>query len=129
MLATLSLPGNFDIRPATLDDVQAFFREYYVPANAVLTIVGDFDREPTKALIRKYFAGIAAGKRAPAPAAPMPTLLAVKHLTKTDDVKLPRVYLAWHTPADGQMRAKRKYSRLHHQSRQLTTQRTLHRIR
>jgi predicted Zn-dependent peptidase len=88
-----------DLTAATLDDVHAFFREYYAPANAVLTIVGDFDREPTKALIRKYFAGVAPGRRAAAPAASMPTLPEVKHITKTDEVKLPRVYLAWHTPA------------------------------
>ena len=29
----------------------------------------------------------------------MPKLESVVHVTKTDDVKLPRIYLAWHTPA------------------------------
>ncbi len=88
-----------DLSAATLDDVRAFFNEYYAPANAVLTISGDFDEAQTKALIETYFGAIPAGKRASAPAAPKVERGAPVHVTKTDNVKLPRVYLAWNTPA------------------------------
>ncbi|HEY0177050.1 MAG TPA: pitrilysin family protein [Pedobacter sp.] len=40
---------------AKLDEFIAFFKKYYVPNNAVLTIAGDLDIEKTKSLIAKYF--------------------------------------------------------------------------
>ena len=42
---------------------------------------------------------VPAGKRAPTPTAEIPVLPGPRQLTSTDDVKLPRVYLAWHSPA------------------------------
>jgi zinc protease len=93
--------SHADLSAASLDDVKGFFREYYGPANAVVTVVGDFRPSEAKALVKKYFGGAegSAGKRAPLPTASMPKIESVVHVTKTDDVKLPRIYLAWHTPA------------------------------
>jgi zinc protease len=82
-----------------LDDVKTFFRTYYVPSNAVVTIVGDFDRAGIKPLVAKYFGHLPAGKRAPKPAAPMPVLTEDVHVVEKDEVKLPRVHFLWHTPA------------------------------
>ena len=48
-----------DLDAATIEDVQEFFRIYYAPNNAVLTVVGDFDSAEATALVRKYFEGIA----------------------------------------------------------------------
>jgi predicted Zn-dependent peptidase len=47
-----------DLDAATIDDVQEFFRIYYAPNNAVLSIVGDFDSPEASALVRRYFEGI-----------------------------------------------------------------------
>jgi zinc protease len=47
-----------DLDAATIEDVQEFFRIYYAPNNAVLTIVGDFESEEATAQVRKYFEGI-----------------------------------------------------------------------
>lgn len=47
-----------DLDAATIEDVQEFFRIYYAPNNAVLTVVGDFDSAEATALVRKYFEGI-----------------------------------------------------------------------
>jgi zinc protease len=93
--------SHADLTAASLDDVKGFFRDYYGPANAVVTIVGDFRPAEAKALVKKYFGGAEGSpvKRAAAPVASMPKLESVVHVTKTDDVKLPRIYLAWHTPA------------------------------
>jgi zinc protease len=44
-----------DLSNATLSDVRDFFRTYYAPSNATLTLAGDFDLEPTLGLIKKYF--------------------------------------------------------------------------
>jgi zinc protease len=47
-----------DLDAATIDDVQEFFRIYYAPNNAVLTIVGDFESTEATELVRKYFEAI-----------------------------------------------------------------------
>jgi len=44
-----------DLDAATIDDVQKFFRIYYAPNNAVLTIAGDFATTEATTLVRKYF--------------------------------------------------------------------------
>ena len=47
-----------DLDAATIEDVREFFRIYYAPNNAVLTIVGDFESEEAANLVRTYFEGI-----------------------------------------------------------------------
>lgn len=47
-----------DLDAATIDDVQEFFRVYYAPNNAVLTIVGDFESDEATAQVHKYFEAI-----------------------------------------------------------------------
>ncbi|MEV4616314.1 pitrilysin family protein [Kitasatospora sp. NPDC049258] len=56
-----------DLDAATLEDARAFFRTYYAPNNAVLSIVGDIDPEQTIAWVEKYFGTIPAhdGKQPP----------------------------------------------------------------
>jgi hypothetical protein len=44
-----------DLDAATIDDVREFFRIYYAPNNAVLSVVGDFDSAEARELIDKYF--------------------------------------------------------------------------
>jgi zinc protease len=47
-----------DLDAATIEDVKEFFRIYYAPNNAVLTIVGDIEKAEATRLARKYFEGI-----------------------------------------------------------------------
>jgi predicted Zn-dependent peptidase len=54
-----------DLNAAKTPDVQAFFDLYYAPNNATLTVVGDFDVAPTRALIQQYFGDIPKGNEAP----------------------------------------------------------------
>jgi predicted Zn-dependent peptidase len=49
-----------DLNAATIDDAAEFFRTYYTPSNAVLTLVGDFKTDVALALIKKYFESIPA---------------------------------------------------------------------
>src|SRR4051794_23327079 len=44
-----------DLNAASVDDVATFFKTYYAPNNAILTIVGDVDAKKTMALVNKYF--------------------------------------------------------------------------
>ena len=88
-----------DLGAATLDDLKAFFSDYYHPANATLTLVGDFDPDAARGLIEKYFGPLNAG---PVPskveAPPSPTVS--KRIEQADRVQLPRVYFAWPSVAD-----------------------------
>lgn len=88
-----------DLAAASLEDVREFFTEYYCASNAVVTLVGDFASAEALALVERNFGSLPAGRRAPTPRAEPPTAAAGRHLVKTDDVKLPRVHLAWATPA------------------------------
>ncbi|MFF7637942.1 M16 family metallopeptidase [Kitasatospora sp. NPDC008050] len=56
-----------DLDAATLEDARTFFRTYYAPNNAVLSVVGDIDVEQTIAWVEKYFGSIPAhdGKQPP----------------------------------------------------------------
>jgi zinc protease len=93
-----AIGSHEDLTAATLDDVRAFFQQYYVPANAVLAVVGDFDEKSIKAQIERYFGPVPGGERSAAPSVKTPEPRAI-HWQEEDDVPLPRVYLAWHTPA------------------------------
>ena len=55
------------MRLQSSSEVQAFFKTYYVPNNAVLAMVGDFDSKQAKAMVEKYFGGIPAVKVPPLP--------------------------------------------------------------
>ena len=50
-----------DLDAAKLDEFKAFFKKYYVPNNAVLSIAGDINVEKTKALVAAYFSDIPKG--------------------------------------------------------------------
>ncbi len=91
-----------DLDAATVDDVRNFFRIYYAPNNAVLTLVGDFDEATALEKIKKYFGGI---PRQPAP--PVPDLTEPPpsgEQTKTLDdafAQLPRVDIGYrNAPGD-----------------------------
>ena len=87
-----------DIRAMQLDDVQEFFRTYYRPSNASLVLAGDIDTERGFELAEAYFGEIPAGVR-PAPISAAAALRSEQRLVMEDRVELPRVYMAWHSPA------------------------------
>ncbi len=61
-----------DIRRLSLEDVNYFYETYYVPGNAVLCIVGNFNLARTKELVEKYFGSIPPGKELPPYEPPKP---------------------------------------------------------
>ena len=88
-----------DLSAATLPDVVEFFKTYYSPNNASLVVAGDIDIAATKTLVEKWFGGIPRGPEVPPLVAPPVALTEVVRKTITDKVQLPRLYLAWPTPA------------------------------
>ncbi|MGB0639445.1 MAG: M16 family metallopeptidase [Myxococcota bacterium] len=89
-----------DIDAATLEDVKDFFKQWYLPNNASLSITGDFDPEEAKALVQKYFGDIPSGPQPEPVLTVEPTVLTEeKVIRKTDDVPHDKVWIAWHSPA------------------------------
>jgi zinc protease len=87
-----------DLHALQLDEVQAFFRRYYHPANASLAIAGDIDRENALSLARSYFGDIAPGPRAE-PVLAAATIDDDARQLLEDRVELPRLYMSWLSPA------------------------------
>jgi zinc protease len=91
--------SHADIQAARLADVRDFFKRYYRPNNATLTIVGDFDPAAAKRLVDKYFGPFRRGPDVVPPAVVTPAIVGERHETVTDQIELERVDLAWLTPA------------------------------
>lgn len=91
-----------DLNAAQEQDFIDFYKTFYVPNNAVLSIAGDFDPAQAKALIKKYFAGIPRGtKEIPRPTVVEPTNKGeVRDTVKIKD-QLPMIVQAYHIPAQG----------------------------
>jgi zinc protease len=79
--------------------VRAFFRKYYHPGNASLALAGDLDADTAIRLAEQYFGDIAGHERAPRVEVPHVSLGTEVRLLLEDRVELPRLYLAWHSPA------------------------------
>ncbi|HUF17404.1 MAG TPA: pitrilysin family protein [Thermoanaerobaculia bacterium] len=91
-----------DLTAAELDDVKEFFRMYYSPNNAVLTLVGDFDPAEARTLIAKYFGPIPSGPEVRRFTTPPPPIGGEKREVVPGAVQLPRVYRMYHVPKFGE---------------------------
>lgn len=90
-----------DLTAASMDDVKAFFRQYYVPNNASLVIAGNFDQKQAKAWVEKYFGGIKNGDPITRPTPAAPKLNGEIRKTYEDSVQLSRLYMVWPSVAQG----------------------------
>ena len=99
-----SLIGSMeDLSAASLEDVADFFRTYYTPDNAVLSIAGDFDPQQARAAVERYFSAIPRGPgKPPLPDMSLPPVLGdrLREIVE-DDVALSRVFLAFRSPVFG----------------------------
>ncbi|MEO1055062.1 MAG: pitrilysin family protein [Bacteroidota bacterium] len=90
------------INEATLEEFIEFYKTFYVPENATLSIAGDIDVPEIKKLIAKYFADIPRGKKD----VPRPNIVEPKQKAEVrdvvfDNIQLPAVISAYHMPAQG----------------------------
>lgn len=88
-----------DLDAASMEDIEQFFRTYYAPNNATLAVAGAVDVETLRPLVEKYFGAIPAGPPVPPVEAPPAALEADRYEVLEDAVQLPRLYMAWHSPA------------------------------
>ena len=94
----LTIGSADDLRATTLDEVHAFFKTYYHPANASLSLAGDIETGDAFELAERFFGDLAAGP-VPKPIVAEAQLASSADLVLEDRVELPRVYLSWHSPA------------------------------
>jgi len=91
-----------DLEAASIDDVRDFYRTYYVPSNATLALVGDFDTEQAMQLITQYLGRVPKAEREvprDIPKEPAPTK--EKRVTLQQPWPLPAVVVAYHITYDG----------------------------
>jgi zinc protease len=96
-----SVIGSFeDLSAASLEDVAQFFRTFYTPDNASLTIAGDFDVVEARSLVDRYFGPIPPGAgKPPLQFTEVPDKFGGRRRAVVeDDVMVPRTYLAFRSP-------------------------------
>jgi zinc protease len=90
------------INKASLQEFIDFYKTFYVPNNATLSIAGDITPSQAKTLIEKYFKEIPKGTRPiPRPTIVEPKKTAEVRDTVLDNIQLPAVVMAYHVPAQG----------------------------
>lgn len=95
--------GDFaHLNAATYDEFYKFYRSFYVPNNAVLTLSGDIEYDQAKALVTKYFSDIPRNKNAIyRPSVVEPVQTAEVRDTVYDNIQLPALFISYKTPARG----------------------------
>jgi zinc protease len=96
----LTIGRHEDLAGATLGDVIGFWKTWYVPANATLTLVGDFDVPTARALVDKWFGGFPKSQRPTTVAIPPPTAKAARVVLQDRLAKLRQVTWSFHSPAN-----------------------------
>jgi predicted Zn-dependent peptidase len=90
------------LNAAKLEEFIDFYKTFYVPNNAVLSIAGDFNIADAKKLIADYFGPIPKGTKAiPRPNVTEPPLPGEVRAVVEDNIQLPAVIQAYRAPKQG----------------------------
>jgi zinc protease len=96
---TSVIGSHEELEAATVEDVKEFFATYYVPNNVSLVVAGSFDSAQVKPLIARLF-GTLPRRDDPFHRTAAPVRLdGMRRQTMVDDVRQPKVIMAWHSPA------------------------------
>ena len=87
-----------DLEHITRGDLLAHYRRYYVPNNAVIVVVGDFDSKQLLAGIKKYFGAIPPGQPPPARRIVEPEQRGERRVIVRRPAQLPFIIMGYHTP-------------------------------
>jgi zinc protease len=91
-----------DLESASIEDVREFFRTYYVPNNATLVLVGDFETKEATALVQQYLGRIPkSAKPVPRDIPKEPPQTKERRVRLEDNWPLPAVVVAYHITFDG----------------------------
>lgn len=87
-----------DLQGLTREDLVRHYDTYYVPNNAVLIVVGDFNSGELLPKIRHHFGGIPRGQEPPRVRAVEPVQRGERRLVLRKEAELPFVYMGYHVP-------------------------------
>ncbi|MGH7277291.1 MAG: M16 family metallopeptidase, partial [Candidatus Rokuibacteriota bacterium] len=87
-----------DLERLTAAEVRAFYKTYYVPNNAIVVAVGDFDAPAVLEKVKASFGGIPRGPAPPPVLAVEPEQNGERRVTVEKKAELPIVYIAYHVP-------------------------------
>jgi zinc protease len=91
-----------DLEAASVDDVRDFFHTYYVPGNATVVIVGDFETKDAQELVNRYLGRVPKSDRpVPRDIPKEPPQTKERRLTLEENWPLPAVVVAHHITFDG----------------------------
>ena len=97
-----TIGSMLDLDAAAVDDVRDFYDTYYVPGNATLALVGDFDSSHALELIDKYLGRVPKSERPiPRDYPKEPPSEQERRVTTTENWPLPAVVVAYHITYDG----------------------------
>jgi len=87
------------IEEAKMEDVKAFFNQFYVPSNAILVVAGAVKTAEVKKMIEQWFGSIPSGIKPVRNLPQEPTQLQEKRQIVEANVPLNALYMAFHMPA------------------------------
>jgi zinc protease len=91
-----------DLEAASVDDVRDFYQTYYVPSNATMVLVGDFDSTQAVQLVNQYLGRVPkAAREVPRDIPKEPPQTKEKRVTLPEPWPLPAVVVAYHITYDG----------------------------
>jgi zinc protease len=94
-----SIGWESDIEQVTHEDVVAFYREHYHPANGVLAVVGDFDPTEVATRIDELFGDLPERAATPPPHTIEPLQQGERRVSVTGSTPGKRFMMAWRAPA------------------------------
>ncbi|MEO8700077.1 MAG: pitrilysin family protein, partial [Kofleriaceae bacterium] len=95
----ITIGKHEDLEAASVVDVKNFFKTWYVPANATLTIVGDFEAPAAKQLVQKWFASFPKSRKPTPVVVGAPAIRASETAVSDPFAKQRQITFAWHSPA------------------------------
>lgn len=84
------------IEKASMEDVKAFFKQFYSPNNAILVVAGDVETDEIKHLSEKWFGSLPRGPEIKKELPEEPPQMAPQNLTVERDVPFDAIYKAYH---------------------------------
>jgi len=91
-----------DLNAATINDVRDFYKTYYVPENATMMIVGDFETDTAVSLVNQYFGAVPkASSPVPRDIPQEPKHTKERRVTLEEPWPLPAVVVAYQVPYNG----------------------------
>ncbi|MEO7192486.1 MAG: pitrilysin family protein [Vicinamibacterales bacterium] len=90
-----------DLEAASISDVRAFYRTYYVPNNATAVLVGDFDSGEAQQLVQRFLGRVPPGKPVPREIPAEPPHRGESRVSVTEAWPLPAVVVSYHITYDG----------------------------